>query len=868
MTNKKTVDELLNEVSYGDDDMYVPSEFAINFVNMIKLIHDGDPENKTPVVHYRMLDNFIKEKDLDTLNMCHRGFAKLERGSNLVLTPTGWVTMRDLKVGDFVFNKEGKRTRINYKTEPMYPKMFKMTLSDGVVIEVGDEHNHEILVRKLNKVTGEREWVTKAVTTQEMFDKGLTYNTVRKSSRDGKAQYRYKIPLVKPIQFVEKSLPVSPYLMGYGIANGSFGKSVIHSHKDDFDEVKGYVEDEGYTWLGVSHTSENGVRGKLDGHVFKTWEGLKSRDKYLPEDYLFGSVRQRWELLRGLMDGDGNIQGNGGCRYSTYSEQLAKDVVDLVRSLGGLAKYAVYVHKDSGSTEYVVTLNVHENPFKLKRKADKWKPTKKMSKSVVGLEEVELEEEGYCIQVDSDCHTYVTSGYTVTHNTTVKMYLLFYIALFNELPEFGSVPYALYISDSMDNGVKKMRNRIEDTWNDSPFLQQMLPKEGMKITDPRWEFRNADGKRFVVTGHGAQQKIRGTVENSSRPVLALLDDLISDEDARSDTAIRNIEATIYNAIEFALHPTRKKVIWSGTPFNARDPLYKAIESGAWAVNLYPVCEKFPCTKEEFRGSWEDRFTYESVYKKYVKMKESGKLDAFNQELMLRIMSEEDKVIDGSDLQWYSRSGLLENRSNFNFYITTDFATSEGKANDFSVISVWAYSNKGHWFWVDGVCKQQLMDKNVDDLFRLVQLYDPISVGVEVTGQQGGFIQWLQSEMVSRNIFFNFASEGNNGRAGVRPNKAKFERFMLIVPWFKQKLFFFPKECQNDKTMVECMDELGLVTVKGFKSKHDDFIDTISMLNVMNAYKPSQENGMRQEEGGVDWGYESDDYGYGRGSYIV
>jgi len=213
---------------------------------------------------------------------------------------------------------------------------------------------------------------------------------------------------------------------------------------------------------------------------------------------------------------------------------------------------------------------------------------------------------------------------------------MWYIALFNKLPKFGSVPYALYISDSMDNGVKKMRNRIEDTWNDSPFLQKMIPK--LKITDPRWEFVNASGVRFVVTGHGAQQKIRGTVENRSRPVLALLDDLISDEDARSDTAIRNIEATIYNAIEFALHPTRKKVIWSGTPFNARDPLYKAVESGAWAVNLYPVCERFPCEPDEFRGSWEDRFTYDSILKKYQKMKDSGKLDAFNQELMLRIMS--------------------------------------------------------------------------------------------------------------------------------------------------------------------------------------------------------------------------------------
>jgi hypothetical protein len=35
-----------------------------------------------------------------------------------------------------------------------------------------------------------------------------------------------------------------------------------------------------------------------------------------------------------------------------------------------------------------------------------------------------------------------------------------------------------------------------------------------------------------------------------------------------------------------------------------------------------------------------------------------------------------------------------------------------------------------------------MDKNVDDLFRLSQEYKPQQVGIEVSGQQGGFIQWI------------------------------------------------------------------------------------------------------------------------------
>ena len=313
--------------------------------------------------------------------------------------------------------------------------------------------------------------------------------------------------------------------------------------------------------------------------------------------------------------------------------------------------------------------------------------------------------------------------------STLKEYLILYLGVFGILPEFGAVPYALYVSDSIDNGVKKMRKALEYRWQNSEFLQQYIPE--IKFTDIRWEFLNMEGKSFVVSGYGAKTGVRGTRENGTRPILALLDDLISDSDARSATVIADVEDTVYKAIDYALHPKRRKIIWSGTPFNAKDPLYKAVESGAWNVNVYPVCERYPCTREEFRGSWEDRFDYDYVKKQYEKAVKLGKVDTFNQELMLRIMSDEDRLIQDADIGWYKRATVLANRGRFNFYITTDFATSEKTASDFSVISVWAYSSAGHWFWVDGVVKKQLMDANVDDLFRLAQMYKPQQVGIEV-----------------------------------------------------------------------------------------------------------------------------------------
>jgi predicted phage terminase large subunit-like protein len=216
---------------------------------------------------------------------------------------------------------------------------------------------------------------------------------------------------------------------------------------------------------------------------------------------------------------------------------------------------------------------------------------------------------------------------------------------------------------------------------------------------------------------------------------------------------------------------------------------------------------------------------------------TGKVAAFMQELMIRITSEEARLIQDAEIRWYKRTRLLDTRSIYNFYITTDFATSKKTTADNSVISVWAYNANGDWFWVDGICKRQTIDRTWDDLFRLVQEYKPQQVGIEVTGQQGAYINLLRNEMMSRNIWFNFASSEKNGEPGIRPTVDKLARLNLVVPWFKAGKVYFPEEMKLTETIGQFMNELRLATVDGLKGK-DDCIDTISMLGYLKPWKPS------------------------------
>lgn len=422
----------------------------------------------------------------------------------------------------------------------------------------------------------------------------------------------------------------------------------------------------------------------------------------------------------------------------------------------------------------------------------------------------------------------------VAKTTLFFEYLSIFLSLF-KLPNFGKVSGMIYVSDSMDNGVKSARESVETRYNNSEYLKYWIPEAS--FTEKFIQFKNRAGQRLGIKMFGAKTGIRGSKIYGKRPSIAVMDDLVSDADSKSPTAMSKIRDTVYSSVQFALHPTKFKMILNGTPFNKEDIVVQAIESGAWTVNVWPVCEKFPCPKEEFKGAWPDRFPYEYVKEQYDFAIKNGTLNSFRQELMLRITSPESRLVQDNEIRWSRRQFILQNKHLFNFYITTDFATSSKQTADFSVISVWAYDADKNWHWVDGVCERQTMNKTVNDLFRLVTEYKPEDVGIETSGQQGGFIDWIMKEMQNRNVYFNLAREKGKIDPGIRPVTDKLSRFNLVVPKFKAGKIYLPYELKTSKIIGILLDQITLVTKDGIKGK-DDFLDTVSMLEYLSPWEPN------------------------------
>ena len=130
------------------------------------------------------------------------------------------------------------------------------------------------------------------------------------------------------------------------------------------------------------------------------------------------------------MDTDGYC-GNKVCEFSSTSEQLAKDVADICRSLGircTIKKKQTscrYKGEKKIGTAYRVSIWTTDIPlFRLPRKAKKQTLGAKKNGSENVIVKIEKVGQDYarCIEVDSEDHTYVISNYVVTHNSLAGAY--------------------------------------------------------------------------------------------------------------------------------------------------------------------------------------------------------------------------------------------------------------------------------------------------------------------------------------------------------------------------------------------------------------------------------------------------------------
>lgn len=437
--------------------------------------------------------------------------------------------------------------------------------------------------------------------------------------------------------------------------------------------------------------------------------------------------------------------------------------------------------------------------------------------------------------------------------STIVEYVFIYVAAIGFWPGFGKVPFIVFLGASQDGNVKAFFKNLGGKIFNSDFLRSLfkLDAKNYRQTDNEIELVNMDGTLTIAAGRGMSVNWRGIRSRTgARPTVLIADDVLSNDIMTSETIRNTVETNWFNSALPALDPRKHKIIYIGTPLSEEDLMHKLKASGEYTIIRFPLCSKFPCKEEEFDSIWEDRFTYEYASKLYNQFRSAGRAQSFYQEYMLEITDLSTLLVEDDDIKWFDRSLVMKNRGRYNFYIVTDFATSTKKTADFSTIGVFAVSSNNDWLLVDGICKRQPIPDTLKDLFALSAKWRPISVGLESSGQQGGFISIIEEMMLKTNIWFELARKPGSKEPGIRPTSKKEHRFVTgVQPKFKQGKVWFPRTESLGVTdgdfvelITEMVRELSRFTLAGGVKalSHDDAIDLLNQLSEMEVFTPSGE----------------------------
>lgn len=353
------------------------------------------------------------------------GIGKAQPLTAQILTPQGFVALGNLRVGDAVIGSNGRPQTVLGIYPQGEKEIFRVTFRDGSTTQCCDDHL----------------WFTQ---TRGERNRGLSgavrpLHDIRRTLRYGR-DFNHGVPRVQPVEFAPpvNRPPIDPWLLGMYLGDGHCSGNVLitNSEPDMREKVAAALPPQetcvtaGAIALRVKSRKRTGRPTATKVALLELGlAGRESHEKFIPTMYLQGTIDERRELLRGLLDSDGYVTNPGAVEFCTVSQQLAVDVCFLIRSLGGSARithkpHPTYRHRGElriGRHAYRVFASFPPNciPVSSAKHLAKWsQPNWAIRHTIKSVEPIGSAP-CQCIRVTSPDSLYVTDDFILTHNSTL-----------------------------------------------------------------------------------------------------------------------------------------------------------------------------------------------------------------------------------------------------------------------------------------------------------------------------------------------------------------------------------------------------------------------------------------------------------------
>mgnify|MGYP000888420755 CR=1 FL=1 len=342
------------------------------------------------------------------------------KGTPILLASGHIVSVEDIVVGDVIAGDDGTVRNV-LRLIRGKERLYRFEYMDGGTSHVFNESH--ILCLVATQSHGKQMSGDKVTVTVEDW--------LKWSDRKKRTHAIYRPSEVSFNFRHEDRLYIPPYILGVWLGDGiSSAAAVTTADREIIDALSEFAIAEGIgfgKWKSskYSYGFTNG-RKKSGGMLGFLERYSLLENKHIPWRYKTASIKDRLELLAGLIDTDGTLDSRGGRVFSITQKNrvLAEDIVFVARSVGIHASISKVQKRccNNGAigSYYTISLtrNIEKIPVRIDRKRPDLDCDRQRPNLHFGIRRVTPEGVGdyFGFELDGN-HRFLSGDFTVLHNT-------------------------------------------------------------------------------------------------------------------------------------------------------------------------------------------------------------------------------------------------------------------------------------------------------------------------------------------------------------------------------------------------------------------------------------------------------------------